>query len=234
MARSNYPLATTGSLAVAGDLVAMMADADATAGDDDFHRLADQPPGNAVGVGVALDRCFTSGAMDAGVGDLAHPPGKMRLQFRPAGELMAGNRIVLDVADAALVLALGACPVRCASPRREAPITGKGAEPWVEGDLAGNRVVAVDQGPGIVEEHFLRHAAEVAKRRLDAVKPNRLPLMPEGAHEEASRIAKRGDEQVEPQPLAADRRPCLTKVDLQLMPRRRLETQRRPRFRHQC
>jgi hypothetical protein len=38
--------------------------------------------------------------------------------------------------------------------------------------------VTVDQGTGIVEQDLARHPAEVAKGRLDAVEPSRLPIVP--------------------------------------------------------
>ena len=40
------------------------------------------------------------------VGDLARPLVKVRLERRPALETAAGNRVLLDVTDAALVLPL--------------------------------------------------------------------------------------------------------------------------------
>src|SRR6266851_5156130 len=73
-------------------------------------------------------RHLAGGAVNPPVGDLAHPPVEMRLERRPARESMAGNGVALDVADAALVLALGAGPIRRASVRMEAPIAGKGVQ----------------------------------------------------------------------------------------------------------
>ena len=99
----------------------------------------------------------------AHVGDLAHPPGEMRLERRPAGEAAARDRVVLHVADAALVLALGPRPVRRAGPRPEAPVAREGVQPRVEPHLARRRVVMLDQRPGVVEQHLLRNAAEMAR-----------------------------------------------------------------------
>ena len=93
--------------------------------------------------------------------------------------------------------------------------------------------MAVDQRARIVEKHLLRRSAEVAEGCLHPLQPSRLPLVPEGAHENPPGIAKRRHEQIEPHALAADRRPRLAEIDLQLMPRRRLEAQRRPRLRPQ-
>jgi hypothetical protein len=48
--------------------------------------------------------------MDPPVGDLAQPPGQMRLQPIPAREAVPGDGVALDIADAALVLALLSSP----------------------------------------------------------------------------------------------------------------------------
>src|SRR3546814_18304471 len=48
-----------------------------------------------------------------------------------------------------------------------------------------------------------------------------------------SQVAERGDEQMDPQSLVPDPHPRLAEVDLQLMARRRLEPNRRPRRRLQ-
>src|ERR1700751_5852028 len=55
---------------------------------------------------LALEPCqrhFAGGAMHPLVGDLAHPPVEVTLQRRPADEVMAGNGVALDIADAAFV-----------------------------------------------------------------------------------------------------------------------------------
>ena len=164
------------------------------------------------------------------VGDLAHPPVEMRLQRRPADEGMAGNGVALDVADAALVLALGAGPIRRASVRMEAPIAGEGVQTIVETHLAGGRVMVIDQRPRIVEQDLLRHPAKALERALHAVEPGRLPLVPEGPDKRPSRVAQGRHKQVHPHPLAADRHRDPAKVDLQLLARRRLKPQARPRL----
>jgi hypothetical protein len=94
----------------------------------------------------------------------------------------------------------------------------------VESYFPGNRIMAVDQRAGVVEEHLLWHPAVVVEGRLDPVKPSRLLLMPERPLEQPPRIAKGGYEQVEPHQFPADRHPRLAEIDLQLMPRRRLKT----------
>jgi hypothetical protein len=89
------------------------------------------------------------------------------------------------------------------------------------------------QGPGIVEQHLLGHAAEMPERRLDPVEPGRLPLVAERLDEGAPRIPERRHEEVDPNPLSPDRYPRLAEIDLQLPARRRLEAQRRPRLGHE-
>jgi len=70
------------------------------------------------------------------VRDLARPFLEMRFQRRPAREAPPGDRVLLDVADAALVLALGPRPVGCAGFRPEPPVPGEGMEARGELDLA--------------------------------------------------------------------------------------------------
>jgi hypothetical protein len=85
MAGSYCPLTTATGLAVASDLGAMMADTDPTAGDHDFHRLADQPPRNAAAIGVELDG-----------GIRLHPPGQLAhlAERRPPVEPAQGGRFL--------------------------------------------------------------------------------------------------------------------------------------------
>jgi hypothetical protein len=103
----------------------------------------------------------------------------------------------------------------------------------VEPNLARRRIVLLDQGAGIVEQHLLRHAAEVAERRLDPVEPGRLALVPERTDKTAPRIAQRRHEQVHPDALAADRNPRLAEIDLQLTAGRRLKSHRHPCLGHE-
>ena len=70
-------------------------------------------------------RYLARGAVHALVGDLAHPPRQVRLQRRPAGEAPARDGVALDVADAALVLALGTGPVRRTSHGPHDPSTAQ-------------------------------------------------------------------------------------------------------------
>ena len=154
----------------------------------------------------------------------------MRLERLPALESVPRDGVALHVADAALVLALGPGAVGRAGPRPEPPVAGEGLEPIVEGHFPRRRIVQRHQRPGVVEQHLLGNATEVAKRRLDPVEPGRLPLVPERLHIGPPRVAERRHEQVDPHPLPADRHPRLAEVDLQLPPRWCLEPQRRPRL----
>lgn len=83
-----------------------------------------------------------------------------------------------------------------------------------------------DQGLGIVDQHLVRHAPEVPEGGLQAGDPGRLPLVTERRDEVAARVAQCRDEQVNPHPLTADLHGGGAEVDLQLLPRRRLEAHR--------
>ena len=79
-----------------------------------------------------VDRPLAGRAMDAHVGDVAHPGDQMGLQRLPAGKAPSRQRVPLDVADPVLVLALGPRPVRRTGLRLEPPVTGKRMETLVE------------------------------------------------------------------------------------------------------
>ena len=113
-------------------------------------------------------------------------------------KLAPGDGVALDVADPALVLALGPRPVGRAGHRPHAPVAREGVQPLVEHHLAGPRVVVRDQRAGVVEQDLGRQPAEVAEGALDPVEPGRLPLVPERAHEGPARVAEGGDEQEDP------------------------------------
>lgn len=87
-------------------------DLDRAIGLDPAHQLADLAERRApvdrlqrarLGAPETLDRRLSGGAVDPAVGNLALPPGEMCVQCRPADEVVPGNGVVLDVADAALV-----------------------------------------------------------------------------------------------------------------------------------
>src|SRR5512132_2241287 len=76
----------------------------------------------------------------------------------------AGNRVLLDVTDAALVLPLRSRPIWCAGPRPKPPVPGEGMQSDIELDLAGLAVVPDHQPSIVVEQHLFGDAAEVAER----------------------------------------------------------------------
>jgi hypothetical protein len=178
----------------------------------------------------AQQRCFAGGAVNPAVGDFAHPPLQMRLKRCPACQVMAGNGIALDVADAAFVFALGARPIRRTGPGPEPPVLRKGVQPRAKPYLAGARVVVIDQRPWVVEQHLPRHSAKALERPLQAVKPGRLPLVPKGLYIGPPRITQRCHEQMHPHCGAPDRHDRGSEVDLQLLPGRRLKPHAGPRL----
>jgi hypothetical protein len=109
-------------------------------------------------------------------------------------------------------------------------MAGKGVQTIVEPNLAGGRVMIIDQCPRIVEQHLLRHPAKALERALHAVEPGRLPLVPEGPNKWPPRVAQGRYKQMDPHPLAADRHRGPAEVDLQLLARRRLKPQAGPRL----
>ena len=50
-------------------------------------------------------------------------------------------------------------------------------EALVERHLPRARVVVLDQGAGVVEQHLCRQAAKVLERALETLEPGRLPLV---------------------------------------------------------
>src|SRR5690606_41943362 len=89
----------------------------------------------------AHERRLAGRPVDAHVGHLARPAREVRLEGLPAREGTAGDGVALDEADAPLVLALGARPVRRTGPRPEAPAGRDTQEPIVEAHLARRCVV---------------------------------------------------------------------------------------------
>ena len=176
------------------------------------------------------DRCLACRAVYPHVGHLAHPPGEVSLQRAPRGKAPARDRVVLDVAHAALVLALGPGTVGRTRHRTHIPVASKRVEAGVERHLPRGRVMVIDEGPGVVDQHLAGQAAEMLERALDALQP--LPLVPERLGIDPPRVAQGGDEQEQLARLAVlHHGPALAEVDLQLTPRRRLEPHRGQRLR---
>jgi hypothetical protein len=181
----------------------------------------------------AFDRHLTGRAVHPLVGNIADPSVEVSLQCRPALEVSPGDRVLLHIANAALVLAFGARSIRRAGPRPKIPMLGKGVQSGIELDLAGGPVVARDQPAIIVEQHLFGDPAEMTKCPLDTGKPTLLALVAERPHIEPPRVAQRRHKQVHLDVLTTDRHPALAKIDLQLLARRCLKSDRRSRFRLQ-
>ena len=115
--------------------------------------------------------------MDAIVGNLAHPSVEVGLQCRPTLKTTTGNRVLLHIPDATLVLALGAGPIRCTGPRPKTPMLGEGMQPRVEFDFACQPVMVGDQPAIVVEQYLFGNPAEVAESALQTGKPAFLALI---------------------------------------------------------
>ena len=111
-----------------------------------------------------FDRRLPGRAVNAHISDLARPGFEMRLEFCPAPETSTRDRVLLDVTDAALVLALRARSVRRASPNAKTPVPRESVKPRVQDDLPARGIVVQNQRPRIVEQHFLRDAVERGAR----------------------------------------------------------------------
>src|SRR3546814_8156273 len=91
----------------------------------------------------------------------------------------------------------------------------------------------LDQCPGVIQQHLDRDTTEQQESFLHPGEPVGLAFPQRRPDMDPSRVAERGDEQMDPQSLVPDPHPRLAEVDLQLMARRRLEPNRRPRRRLQ-
>ena len=170
------------------------------------------------------------------VGHLAHPPGQVRLERAPRCEAPAGNGVVLDVTDTALVLTLGASTVGRTRDRPHVPVAGKACRRSVNSTSRVAASVVPDQRTGIVEQQLAWQTAEMAERALDPLQP----LVAERRRIDPPRVAKRGHKQEHlARALALDGHPALTEIDLQLATWRGLEPHRQrfcgqlaPQMRH--
>jgi hypothetical protein len=174
-----------------------------------------------------LSRRLTRRAVHPRIRDLAGPGLEMRFHLRPGGKAPAGDRVPLDIGDAALVLALGARAIRRTSPDPETAVPGKCMQPWMQHHLAAGRIMMQNQCLAIVEQNFPRHAAEGAERALQSVEPTVLPLMSIRPHMQPTRVAEGCDEEKDFDRNTIDLNPALAEVDLQLLARLRLEPHRR-------
>src|SRR3546814_18058866 len=81
----------------------------------------------------------------------------------------------------------------------------------------------LDQCPGVIQQHLDRDTTEQQESFLHPGEPVGLAFPQRRPDMDPSRVAERGDEQMDPQSLVPDPHPRLAEVDLQLMARRRLE-----------
>src|SRR5690606_25431735 len=157
---------------------------------------------------------------------LAHPSVQMRFERGEIGEAAPRNGIMLHIADATFILALGAGPVRCTSSHPEAPMPRKGMQARVDHHLSGSGIMMGDQSPRVIEEDFLGYAAEGAERPLHTFEPMLLPLAREGTYMHAPRVPQGGNEEEDFVGRASNLDPPLAKVDLQLLTRSGLKPDR--------
>lgn len=139
-----------------------------------------------------------------------------RMKTAVTGEEADGH-IVYNRSLLALAKHYGFLPRACRPYR--AKTKGKVERPfsYIRQDFFVDRVMVQDQGAGIVEQHLARHAAERLEGALQSGKPVLLPLVAEGAHVQAARVAERRHEQRHPGGHAADLDPPLAEVDLHLL-----------------
>ncbi len=138
---------------------------------------------------------FAGRAMNACIGSLATPSLKMRLERIPCCKRPPGDRVLFYIADAVLRLAFRASPIWSAGSWPEAPMLGESRQLRVEGNLARHSVMPVNERPGVVEKHLLRHAPKLRKRAFQPVEPALLALVMKGANMDPARVAERSDEQ---------------------------------------
>jgi hypothetical protein len=141
----------------------------------------------------ALGDDLVHGAVHPGIGLLPEPLLGELIEVGPALEgAVADEEMVLDVADVALVLALGLGPRRATGPRAEAVVAGQIEEPGMELDGAP-APMGDDGGLLIVHPDLAGHAAEPLEgpdQRLVGM----LGVLGIGAPEmEAARVTERAD-----------------------------------------
>jgi hypothetical protein len=65
--------------------------------------------------------------------------------------------------------------------RLRGKIDDRAVQAFVETHLPGGRIMVIDQRPGVVEHHLLRHPVKAPEGALQPVEPGRLPLVPKGS-----------------------------------------------------
>jgi len=161
--------------------------------------------------------------MNPDVGDLIHPPLQMVLECREARELAAGQCVVLDIADAAFDLPLGAGAVGFTGPRDQSSVQAVGGKTRAPADLTAGAVMRADQGTGVVAEQFLGQAAEPLEGAFQAFQPIVLALGEKRPAEQPPGEPQGRGEDRDLSGLAADEDDLLAEVQLQLSSRLGLE-----------
>jgi len=165
--------------------------------------------------------------VDPHIRHIACPGLQVRLERGEALELPTGDRVLLHVADATRILALRPGPAGRAGLDLEAPVPREGMKLGVHHHLARDRVMVLDQRPGVVERHLFRHAPEGPEAAFHAVEPVLLAFAPGGPGVQPAGIAPRRDEEEHLLHPVPDLDAPLAEVDLQLLTRPRLEPHRR-------
>jgi transposase len=174
-----------------------------------------------------VPRQHSSGGKPTPLGISRRGDGYLRtLLIHGARSPVPGDGVALDVADTALVLALGPGSERSTRPRHYSPVVAEGVQALVEDDFAGLHVVLADQSLCVVDQQLARRAAEVPEGALEALQPGRLALVQEQRDVGAARVAQGGHEQMDLDHLAGHRHAHAAEVDLQLMSGRHLEAHR--------
>ena len=174
----------------------------------------------------AFRRPLAGGGVLAAVGDRVEPGEQLAVQVLEVGEDAAHEEAVLEVADRAFDLALGAGPVGPAEARREAVAAGEVEQAGVVAGAVGEALQ--DDHLGVVVEHLGGHAAEVGEGARVAGEEGLQVGAPDGLGVESAREAEHHDEQLRgalllAQQVAAETAP----VDLGLLAGRGLEAHHR-------
>jgi hypothetical protein len=115
--------------------------------------------------------------VDPLIGDPDLPPRQVMLQVRQRSERSSGQGAVLDVADAAFDLPLGAGAAGTAGVGGQSTVAAESLEAWIPDNFARLAIVGGHQRRCGVTEDLLDEAAEVPEGAVNAVEPIVLPLI---------------------------------------------------------
>ncbi len=119
---------------------------------------------------------FLGGAVNPTIGDLDHPSRQVTLQPLERVERSPSQGVVLDIANTAFDLPLGAGTTRATGLGRQSTIAAEYLESWIPDHMAGLTIVGRDQRRSVVAEHLLGEAAEVPEGPIEPLEPVVLPL----------------------------------------------------------